>query len=145
MPASLSWPISSMISCRSTVGLLGRQRTAQLVVAGTIGYRLDRQGQRRRQIPVAERVAVAQRPGLSGQHRQVMPGVVGGLAASEAAGVLADDLAVTPDNDAIGIGAQLGSAPRRLNRDAVAVVVEAHQAALRHRDLDLVEAVERAR
>src|SRR5204863_8042353 len=101
--------------------------------------------QRRRQIPVAERVAVAQRPGLSGQHRQVMPGVVGGLAASEAAGVLADDLAVTPDDDAIGIGAQLGSAPRRLNRDAVAVVVEAHQAALRHRDLDLVEAVERAR
>src|SRR5207302_11218764 len=48
MPASLSWPISSMISCRSTVGLLGRQRTAQLVVAGTIGYRLDRQGQRSR-------------------------------------------------------------------------------------------------
>src|SRR4051794_7638668 len=69
-----------------------------------------------------------------------MPGVVGGLAASEAAGVLADDLAVTPDNDAIGIGAQLGSAPRRLDRDAVAVVVEAHQAALRHRDLDFVEA-----
>src|SRR5205807_6102602 len=101
--------------------------------------------QRRRQIPVAERVAVAQRPGLSGQHRQVMPGVVGGLAASEAAGGSADELAVTPDNDAVGIGAQLGSAPRRLNRDAVAVVVEAHQAALRHRDLDLVEAVERAR
>src|SRR5438270_11733223 len=71
-----------------------------------------------------------------------MPGVVGGLVASEAAGVLAVDLAVTPDNDAIGIGAQLGISPRRLNRDAVAFLVEAHQAALRHRDLDLVEAVE---
>src|SRR5437868_9330648 len=45
MPASLSRPISSMISCRSTVGLLGRQRTAQLVVAGAIGHRLDRQRQ----------------------------------------------------------------------------------------------------
>ena len=42
--------------------------------------------QRRRQVPVAERVAVAQRAGLPGQHRQVMPGIVGGLAAAEAAG-----------------------------------------------------------
>src|SRR5271163_3381808 len=58
MPASLSWPISSMILCRSTpsslgAGLLGRQRTTQLVVAGAIGHRLDRQRQgcRRRYRP----------------------------------------------------------------------------------------------
>src|SRR5713101_253678 len=164
MPASLSWPISSMISCRSTVFSAGPSSlrvglfegwAAQLVVAGAIGHRLDRQRQRRRgcdrrgrigialprqdvehdvaaeesgcerldtgrldsvepglgnlrqdinklaiavvmagqppadlrqrrrQIPVAERIAVAQRAGLPGQHRQVMPGVVGGLAAAE--------------------------------------------------------------
>src|SRR5207237_6235279 len=92
----------------------------------------------------AERVAVAQRAGLSRQHRQVMPGIVGGLAAAEAAGVLADDLAITPDHDAIGVNPQLRGAPRCLDRDAVAVVVEARQATLRHRDLDLAEAVERA-
>src|SRR5262249_61198616 len=59
-------------------------------------------------------------------------------------GVLADDLAVAPDDDALGVNAQLRGPPCRLDRDAVAVVVEAHQAALRHRDLDLAEAVERA-
>src|SRR5216684_4642846 len=223
MPASLSWPISSMISCRSTVFSAGPSSlrvglfegwAAQLVVAGAIGHRLDRQRQRRwgcdrrgrigialprqdvehnvaaeqsgcerlgtgrldsvepglgnlrqdidelaitvvmagqpppdlrqrrRQIPVAERIAVPQRAGLPGQHRQVMPGIVGGLAAAEAAGMLADNLALTPDDDAIGVDAQLRGAPRCLDRDAVAVVVEAHQAALRHRDLDLAKAVE---
>jgi hypothetical protein len=42
---------------------------------------------------------------------------------------------------AIGINPQLRGAARRVDRDAVAAVVEAHQAALRHRDLDLAEAV----
>src|SRR5512133_4396899 len=94
-----------------------------------------RQG--RRQVPVAERVAVPQRAGFAGEPRQVMPGIVGGLAAAEAAGVFADELAVAPDDDAVGVNPQLRGAPGRLDRDAVAVVVEAHQAALRHRYLDL--------
>ena len=41
--------------------------------------------QRRRQHPVLERRAVAQRAGLAGQNRHVMPGIVDRLAASEAA------------------------------------------------------------
>jgi len=49
-----------------------------------------------------------------------------------------------PDDNPIGIGAQLRGATRRLDRDAVAVVIEA-TGCLGHRDLDLVETVERAR
>src|SRR5947207_3173834 len=71
-----------------------------------------------------------------GQWRRAQPVV--------APGVLPDDLAIAPDHDAIGVNPQLRGAPRRLDRDAVAVVVEARQATLRHRDLDLAEAVERA-
>src|ERR1700756_1817478 len=97
----------------------------------------------RRQIPVAERVAVPERPRLACQHRQVMPGIVGGLAATKAAAVLRDNLAVAPDDDALGVNPHLYGAPRRPNRDAVAILVKAHQAALRHRDLDLAEPVER--
>ncbi len=66
------------------------------------------------------------------------------MAATEAAAVFADDLAVAPDDDALGVNPHLRGAPRRPDRDAVAVVVKAHQAALRHRDLDFAEAVERA-
>ena len=47
-----------------------------------------------------------------------MPGIVGSLAAAEAASMFADNLAVTPDDDAIGVSAQLSGTPRRLGRDA---------------------------
>src|SRR5215469_15837393 len=97
----------------------------------------------RRRIPVAERIAVAQCPRLARQHGQVMPGIVGGLAATKAAAMLRDNLAVAPDDNALGINPHLRGAPRRFDRDAVAIVVEAHQAALRHRDFDLAEAVKR--
>src|SRR5262245_32500721 len=96
-----------------------------------------------RQIPVAKRVAIPQRAGFSGQHRQVVPRIVGGLAAAEATGMLADNLAAAPDDDTFGVDPQLRGAARRPGRDAVAVVVEAHQAALRYRDLDLAETIER--
>ena len=43
--------------------------------------------ERRRQHPVLERRAVAQRAGLARQHRHVMPGVVGRFAAPELARV----------------------------------------------------------
>src|SRR5262249_35734806 len=64
-----------------------------------------------------------------------MPRIVGGLTATEAARVLTDNLAVAPDNDTLGIYAQLRGPARRFDRDAVAVVVEVHQAAFRYRDL----------
>ena len=73
-----------------------------------------------------------------------MPWIVGGLAAAETAGMLADNLAIAPDHDPLGVDAQLRGAPRRLDCDAVAIVVKADQAAFRHRNLDLAKAVERA-
>ena len=88
-----------------------------------------------RQHPVLERCAVAQRAGLAGQHRQVVPGIVDRLAAAEAAGMLADDLAVLADHDAIGVGLDLDRPADGARRDRVAVVVEAHQAGLRDRRL----------
>src|SRR5689334_12001032 len=87
----------------------------------------------RRQIPVAEWIAVAQRPRLARQYRPVMPGIVGGLAATKAAGMFGDNLAVAPDDDALGVNPHLRGAPRRLDRDAVTVVVVPDQAALRDR------------
>src|SRR5215471_9364247 len=57
----------------------------------------------RRQIPVAERIAVTQRPRLACQYWQIMPGIVGGLATTKAAAVLRDNLAVAPDDDALGV------------------------------------------
>ena len=123
----------------------GRQDIDELPIAVAVaGEPAADLRQGRRQIPVAERVAIPERAGLPGQYRQVMPRVVGSLVTAEPAGVFADDLAGAPDNDPIGVTAQLRGAPRRLDRDAVAVVVEAHQAALRHRHLDLAEPVERA-
>ena len=56
--------------------------------------------------------------------------------------MLCDDRAVAPHDDAIGVSSQLGGAPRRFRCDAVAIVIQAHQAALRHRDFHLVVAVE---
>jgi hypothetical protein len=67
--------------------------------------------QRWRQIPVAEGITVAQRPRLARQHRQAMPGIVGGLTATKAAAVLRDNLAVAPDDDAIGVDSHLRGAP----------------------------------
>jgi len=46
------------------------------------------------------------------------------------------------NDNPIGVSAQLGVAPRRFRRDAEAIVIEAHQATLRHRDFHLVVAVE---
>src|SRR5260370_2056140 len=68
MPASLSWPISSMILCRSTIFSPGPSPlgvglfegwAAQLVVAGAIGHRLDPQRQRRRGYDRRGRIGIA--------------------------------------------------------------------------------------
>ena len=96
----------------------------------------------RRQHPVLERRAVAQRAGLAGQHRHVVPGIEDGLVAAEGAGMLADDPPVLAQLDPIGIGADLDRAADRAGRDRVLVVVEAHEAGLRHRGRHGVEAVE---
>ena len=73
-----------------------------------------------------------------------MPRIVGDLAAPEAAGMLGDDLAVLADDDPIGISPHIDRPADDAGRDAVLVVVEAHQTSLRHRYLSGMEAVEGA-
>ena len=97
-----------------------------------------------RQRPVLERRAVPQRTRLARQHRHVMPGVVDRLVTTEPARVLADDLAVLADDDAVGIGMDLDRAPRRLRVHRVFVVVEPHEQRLGDRRRQRMEAVERA-
>jgi hypothetical protein len=60
-----------------------------------------------RQHPVFEGRAVSERARLSGQHRDVMPGVVDRLITSETARMLGDDRAVLADHDTLGIGLDL--------------------------------------
>jgi len=60
-----------------------------------------------RENPVLERCAIAQSPGLAGQHRHVVLGVVDHLVAAEAAGMFAHDHPVLADDDAVGIGMDL--------------------------------------
>jgi hypothetical protein len=73
-----------------------------------------------------------------------MPGVVDRVAAAERAGMLADDPPVLADHDAVGIGMNLDGTPDGARCHRVFVVIEAHQAGLRHRRLHRVESVEPA-
>lgn len=57
--------------------------------------------------PVPEGRAIAQRSGFARQNRHIMPRIINGLASSEDAGMLADDHAVLPNGDAVGIGMHL--------------------------------------
>ncbi len=45
--------------------------------------------------------------GLPGEHGHVVPGVVDGLVAPEAPGMLGDELAVLADDNALGVGMHL--------------------------------------
>ena len=82
------------------------------------------------QLPVLEGCAVTQCAGLALQDRHVVPRLVGDLAASEAAGMLRNGLAVLADDDPIGVGPHVHRLPDRAGLHAVLVVVEAHQAGL---------------
>lgn len=59
------------------------------------------------QNPAPEWRTIAQPAGFASQYRDVMPRVVDHLVAAEAAGMFADDHAVLPDDDAVGIGMDL--------------------------------------
>src|SRR5271165_7225171 len=96
------------------------------------------------QQPVLEGRAVSERAGLPGQYRHVMPGVVDRLAATKLTAMLADNRAVLADDDALGIGLDLDRPADGARTDRVLIVVEPHQAGLRHRCLGGVKAVERA-
>ena len=72
-----------------------------------------------------------------------MPGVVDGLLAAEAAIVAGDDAAILAHHDPIGVGVHLDRTTDCLSHHRVAVLVELHQAGLRHRRRLGMEAVER--
>src|SRR6186997_296812 len=89
--------------------------------------------ERTRQDPGLEWRAIAQRPWLARQHRNVVPRIVDRLLAPEAAFVLGQDLAVLANDDPVGIGGNLGRPPNRLAGNRIFVVVKADQTGLRHR------------
>ena len=122
-----------------------RQHRDELPVAVVVGRQPGSQpAEGVGQLPVLEGCAVTQCAGLALQDRHVVPRIVGDLAASEAAGVFGDDLAVLADDDPIGIGPHVHRPPDRAGGDAVLVVVKAHQTGLRHRRFGRMEAVEGA-
>src|SRR5579872_7568086 len=73
-----------------------------------------------------------------------MPGVVDRLATPVTARMLSDDAPVLANDDPISIGLDLDRPADRAGADRVFVVVEPHQAGLRHRGLQGMEAVEAA-
>src|SRR5271167_3978430 len=73
-----------------------------------------------------------------------MPRIVDGLAAAKAAGMFANDGAILPDDDTIGVSLNLDRASHSLGRDRVFVPVEGDEAGLRDRGHDGVKAVEAA-
>src|SRR5271156_2034619 len=73
-----------------------------------------------------------------------MPGIVGRLAATVFAGMLADDTAILAQDHALGIGVDLDRTADRAGAHRVFVVVEPHQARLRYRRLLRMEPVEAA-
>ena len=97
-----------------------------------------------RQVPILEGSAIPEGPGLAGQHRNIMQRVVDGLVAPEGSGVLPHDLAVLPELDALGIGADFYRPTDGATIHGVAVLVEADEAGLRDRRRHGMEAVERA-
>src|SRR6516162_3859402 len=73
-----------------------------------------------------------------------MPRIVDCLATPMAAGMFRDDATILANDNAIGIGMDVDRPPDGAGVHRVLVVVEAHQAGLRHRRRQRVEAVEPA-
>ena len=73
-----------------------------------------------------------------------MPGIVGYLATTVFTRMLADNTAILAQDDALGIGVDLDRATDRARVHRVFVIVEPHQARLRHRGLLRMEPVEAA-
>jgi hypothetical protein len=71
-----------------------------------------------------------------------MPGVVDRLSAAKVPPVITDNRAVLADHNAIGIRLDLDRPADSARGGRILVVVEAHQAGLRHRCLDRAEAIE---
>ena len=81
-----------------------------------------------RQIPFAERHAIAQRAGFAFQDRQIMPGIADQLITPEAARVFGDHRAVGHDADLGRRAAHRDRAPGKRRRNAVAIAVQHDEA-----------------
>ena len=86
--------------------------------------------ERRRQHPILEWRAVAERAGLARQNRHIMPGVVDRLATPVAARVFGHRAPFLADDDPIGVGVDVHGAADSAGADRVLVVVEPDQAGL---------------
>ena len=71
-----------------------------------------------------------------------MPGIVGYLATTVFTRMLADNTAILAQDDALGVGVDLDRATDRARVHRVFVIVEPHQARLRHGGLLRMEPVE---
>lgn len=94
-------------------------------------------------LPALERRTIPQCPGLARQHRHIMPGVINGLVPPKPADMLSDDLAVLPDDEALGIGVDFDRAPACLRVDRVFVIIEADEQGPRNRRRQRMESIER--
>ena len=74
-----------------------------------------------------------------------MPRVVDCFATPEAAGMFADNLAILPDDDPVGISMNVNGATNAAGQNRVFVGVKAHEAGLRDRRWHGMEAVKAAR
>src|ERR1700722_15743155 len=115
--------------------------TMTIAVAG-VGELAPHLLQRCRQHPILERGAVAQSARLAGENRNVVPGIIDRLAPAKAAAMLGDDAPILSNDDAFGIGVDLDRPANRAGVDGVSVVVEPHEAGLRHRSRQRVESIE---
>ena len=105
-----------------------REDVDELAVAvGMLGKALAQARHRGGQVPVLERSAVAQRPGLSLERLDVVPGVVDDLTTAEAPRVLADHIPGADHHDPLGVGSYRGDAANGATLDAVAVAIEVHE------------------
>ena len=74
-----------------------------------------------------KRSTIAQGPGLTLQHRQIVPGIKDHLVALEATRVFADTLSLVYRYDLLGVAPQLYSLPYSGAVDALAVALETDQ------------------
>ena len=127
------------------IGEHGAQDVDHLSVAAGLALQLAlHPADRNRQVPRLERSSVAQGTGFAGQDGDVVQGVIDGFAAPEGTRVAADDSAVLPAFEPIGIGLDLDRTPHGAGIDGVSVVVEPHEAGLGDGSRNRVESIERA-
>jgi hypothetical protein len=97
------------------------------VTIGVFGEPLAQARHRRRQVPVLERGAVPEGPGLSLERLDVVPGVVDHLVACEAAGMLGDHRSRAHHHEPLGIGADGRHTADVAALDTVAVPLEVNE------------------